>query len=243
MMDNNKKRYASNSSWLITFTDLMIILLVLFILMYTYSNPEEGKFESAIDSFKNTGILNLYKESDKDVDNSGGLIKNLDVPDELEDQIHQMIEREVDILELLQFVRSYAYGNDLENELQIHYTERGIEFILPEVMLFSSGEADLVEGAIDFLNEISPLLEAIHNTIDIEGHTDNIPIHTARFPSNWDLSTGRANEVIRFLIEEEGLEAQRFKAVGYGEYNPIATNETTEGRNKNRRVVIVIASE
>lgn len=243
MMDNNKKKYASNSSWLITFTDLMIILLVLFILMYTYSNPEEGKFESAIDSFKNTGILNLYKESDKDVDNSGELIKNLDVPDELEDQIHQMIEREVDILELLQFVRSYAYENDLENELQIHYTERGIEFILPEVMLFSSGEADLVEGAIDFLNEISPLLEAIHNTIDIEGHTDNIPIHTARFPSNWDLSTGRANEVIRFLIEEEGLKAQRFKAVGYGEYNPIATNETTEGRNKNRRVVIVIASE
>ena len=122
-------------------------------------------------------------------------------------------------------------------------TERGIEVVLPEIMLFPSGQADLLDEAIAFLDDMAPLLADISNPIEVEGHTDNRPISTVRFPSNWDLSTARANEVIRYLVETHDLQPERFKAVGYGEYHPIASNKTEEGKSKNRRVVMVITNE
>jgi chemotaxis protein MotB len=109
-------------------------------------------------------------------------------------------------------------------------------------VFFDLGKADLKPEAIEILTRLGPLLKDIPNPIRIEGHTDNLPISTARFPSNWELSTHRATSVIRYLVEELGFSPDKLSAAGYGEYRPIADNETPAGRALNRRVDIVIIS-
>jgi chemotaxis protein MotB len=250
----NRKRFReirANQAWMVTFADLSLILLVLFVLIVAYSETDQGKFDSVIDSFNKVGPLDYWSSlggpalpEPAEGDDKSPVEDELgDVPDEWSDEIRAMIKREEKLLELLQFVRAYTEEQGLKDQLMIEYTARGIEFVLPEVMLFPSGEATLVPEAVRFLKQIAPLLAQIDHTVEIEGHTDNRPIHTVRFPSNWDLSTARSNEVIRYLVEEEGLDPARFKSVGYGEYHPIASNKTEEGRRKNRRVVMVIVND
>lgn len=109
-------------------------------------------------------------------------------------------------------------------------------------VFFDLGKADLKPEAVEILNRLGPILKGIPNPIRIEGHTDNLPINTAQFPSNWELSTYRATRVIRYFIEELGFSPDKLSAAGYGEYRPIADNDTPEGRSLNRRVDIVIIS-
>ncbi|RST77625.1 hypothetical protein D4T97_003900 [Siminovitchia acidinfaciens] len=234
--------------WLITFADLLMVILILFVLLYSYSDTD---FKSATNSFQNHnrgsapeesgggGIAGDGEEKPSDGESEG----EKTVPKEYEKQLEEMIKREKHIQEILDYVKTYATKHDLEGKMTVTPTEKGIEVILPEIMLFPSGKADLKEEAILFLDDMAPLLAEISNIIEIEGHTDNRPISTERFPSNWDLSTARANIVIRHLTEKHKLDPNRFKAIGYGEYKPISTNNTDEGRSKNRRVVLIISNE
>lgn len=233
--------------WLVTFADLLMVILILFVLLYSYSDTD---FKSATDSFQNHnrgsapeesggGASEEVEETPADDENEG----EKTVPKEYEKQLEEMIKREKHIKEILDYVKTYATEHDLEDKMTVTPTEKGIEVVLPEIMLFPSGKADLKEEAVLFLDDMAPLLAEIINIIEIEGHTDNRPISTERFPSNWDLSTARANVVIRHLTDNHKLDPNRFKAVGYGEYQPISTNHTDEGRSKNRRVVLIISNE
>jgi len=165
------------------------------------------------------------------------------IPEEYEQQLAEMIKRDKYIKEILDYIQMYSVEHRLEDKMTVTPSEKGIEIVLPEIMLFPSGKADLIEEAVLFLDDMAPMLAEISNVIEIEGHTDNRPISTDRFPSNWDLSTARANVVIRYLSEEHKLEPGRFRAVGYGEFQPIASNHTEQGRSLNRRVVMIIANE
>lgn len=223
----------NHQPWLITFADMLLVILVLFVLLYSYSETDVEKFKSVMGSFQ--------KHSMMDEGSNGG--EGAIVPKDLEEQFAEMLEREENIQEILNYVDTYATEHKLEDKLTVTPTEKGIEVVLPEVMLFPSGQAELLDEAIAFLDDMAPLLADISNSIEVEGHTDNRPISTVRFPSNWDLSTARANEVIRYLVETHELQPERFKAVGYGEYKPIASNKTEEGKSKNRRVVMVITND
>ncbi len=239
--------------WLVTFADLLMVILILFVLLYSYSDTD---FESVTNSFQNHNRSsapenggggdgggaggNVEKPSDDEKEDSEG---EKTVPEEYEDQLEEMIKREKHIKEILDYVKTYAVEHDLEDKMTVTPTGKGIEVVLPEIMLFPSGKADLIKEAELFLNDMAPLIAEISNIIEIEGHTDNRPISTERFPSNWDLSTARANVVIRYLTEKHKLDPDRFKAVGYGEYQPISSNDTDEGRSKNRRVVLIISNE
>ncbi|MEK7287954.1 MAG: flagellar motor protein MotB [Elusimicrobiota bacterium] len=123
--------------------------------------------------------------------------------------------------------------------LQITFEEKG------DTAFFESGKADLTSGMTDLLDQISPSLKELTEKFDIliEGHTDNIPIHTDRYASNWELSAARAIEVVRYLIGHQALPPPRLAAVGYGEYRPVALNETPEGRAKNRRVIFFVKTQ
>jgi len=120
---------------------------------------------------------------------------------------------------------------------------RGLLLRFKENVLFDSGKADLKPDAMKILSFLGKVLnqpEFAERYMRVEGHTDNVPIRTVRFPSNWELSTGRASSVIRYYIENSQLRPDRFTASGYGEYYPVANNDTPEGRALNRRVDIVI---
>jgi chemotaxis protein MotB len=111
-----------------------------------------------------------------------------------------------------------------------------------EGALFDSGKADLKSEAIRLLDKIAPVLKQSQRPIRVEGHTDNVPIHTKEFPSNWELSTARAVNVLRYLVEKHEIPPQIISAAGYGEYHPIVPNDTAQNRSRNRRVEIIILS-
>jgi len=140
---------------------------------------------------------------------------------------------------------SLALSEELaEEDALISMDDRGIVVTLLDKVLFSSGKADIKAGGKETLAKVSAVLEDIPNDISIEGHTDNEPIKRSRYlyKSNWELSTARGTNVLHFM-EEQGIFPERLSATGYGEYRPVAENDTKEGRQRNRRVEIVILPE
>ena len=134
---------------------------------------------------------------------------------------------------------------DLAEELtrrtvSLRETPEGIVLSLREVGFFGSGSATLRASSMETFDRIGSVLASVGSNLRIEGHTDNVPIHTPQFHSNWELSTARATEIIRLLLTREGINAQRLSAAGYAEYHPVADNATEDGRRLNRRVDIVI---
>ncbi len=119
-------------------------------------------------------------------------------------------------------------------------TRRGILIRLENEVLFDSGKADIKPAAIQSLDKIAEILKDIPNSIRVEGHTDNIPINTERFPSNWELSTQRALAVVSYLIEKVGIDPARLSAAGYGESRPLVANDSAAARARNRRVEILV---
>ena len=135
---------------------------------------------------------------------------------------------------------SSALATLIDNEdVVIKQTEDWLEVEIKSNFLFGSGEARLANDAVPVIGQIADVLAPLSNPIQVEGFTDNIPINTPRFPSNWELSASRAASVVN-LMGRFGVEPSRMSAIGYGEFKPIANNDTEAGRQKNRRVVLVI---
>ncbi|WP_017725853.1 OmpA family protein [Halalkalibacterium ligniniphilum] len=229
----NKRPDESGSNWLISFADLMMVILVLFIVLLSFSTISQKDLEKAVESF-NERPINEYSQS-KDA-------KDKAISKEEQEKLEEMKKQEAKEQEIISYVEAFAKSNGLQNELFAQKTSRGIELVLPERLLFESGHAYLLNEAKMFLSEISPMLSGMENQIIVEGHTDNIPISNESYESNWYLSTARSISVINYLTETKMLEASRFTAVGYGEYKPVADNKTEDGRKKNRRVVILLAN-
>ncbi|NAZ06625.1 MAG: OmpA family protein [Thermocrinis sp.] len=127
----------------------------------------------------------------------------------------------------------------LEGELKVSFEVIGIRLILQEKILFSSGSAELKPETYPILDKLYEILKDLPNPVEVEGHTDSIPISTEKFPSNWELSTARASSIVRYFIAK-GINPERLKASGYADTKPIASNATPEGRAQNRRVEVVI---
>ncbi len=127
----------------------------------------------------------------------------------------------------------------LEGELKVAYEVIGIRLILQERLLFDSGSAEVKQEMKLILDKIYDIIKELPNPVEVEGHTDNIPISTERFPSNWELSSARASSIVRYFISK-GVNPERLKASGYADTRPTASNTTPEGRAQNRRVEIVI---
>lgn len=135
---------------------------------------------------------------------------------------------------------TYAQKKGLEEAIEMEILERGLTISLTEKLMFNSGSAELLPGAFPILNEIVDRLKELPNDINIEGHTDNIPISNEFFGSNWELSTARAINVVKYFLDAKGIAPDRVSASGYGEYRPVSDNTTPNGRAKNRRIVLIV---
>jgi chemotaxis protein MotB len=233
-----KRRPASQPpgapKWMVTFSDLITLILVFFILLFSMSQIDIVKFRTIADSFQQRQILEFYP-SVIPFDNPSA-----EPEMEKDESQPQGGESDQDLNQLLADIQSYLKENKLNDVVVATRTERGVVLVLQEQALFASGEATVLEDAYPFLNKVGDLLERIPNFVKVEGHTDNRPIDTYRFPSNWELSSARASSVIRYLIQTENLDPKRFIAVGYGDTRPIAPNDTSENLQKNRRVEVII---
>jgi chemotaxis protein MotB len=212
--------------WMTTYADMVTLLLCFFVLLYGISNVDAEKFRGLMSSLRGGfGILDGTVVSDETGIFSSSSNIAVEQLQGIEKQLSEFIEFE-----------------GLSGTVYIEHEDRGLVVRFADQVFFDLGKADLKPEAIEILTRLGPLLKDIPNPIRIEGHTDNLPISTARFPSNWELSTHRATSVIRYLVEELGFSPDKLSAAGYGEYRPIADNETPAGRALNRRVDIVIIS-
>jgi Flagellar motor protein len=134
-------------------------------------------------------------------------------------------------------------NTDLNTSIETRIDMRGLVITLNNAILFESGSAEVKEKNRKVLLEIADGIRNINNYIRIEGHTDNIPIHSGIYPSNWELSTARAASVVRLFIEQGNISPDKLEAVGYGEYKPVANNSSNDSRAKNRRIEVIILSQ
>ncbi|MBB6448132.1 chemotaxis protein MotB [Geomicrobium halophilum] len=224
----------NEKKWLVTFSDMILIMLVFFIMLFSMSVVDAARFQALMDSFQGQ---NLFNHSSADVVED---MEKLSVNDDFRLEQEKQILKEDELETLMAEVQGYIEENDLGDMITATRKERGVELVLQDQLLFDSGEAYIVDEAEAFLDEMIIILGKLPNHVEVEGHTDDRPIDTYRYPSNWELSSARASSVIRYLIEEGDLESSRFLATGYGDTRPIVSNDTTENMQQNRRVVVLI---
>lgn len=140
-------------------------------------------------------------------------------------------------------IHQYLKEKGAENQVKTTIDSRGLVISLKDTEFFESGQATVRRASTPLLNDIVSAINQYTNAIRIEGHTDSNPIQTAAFPSNWELSTARATNIVQYLISSHAFSPDKLSAIGYGEFRPIADNKTAEGRQKNRRVDIVLLSK
>lgn len=239
---HNKER------WLISYADFITLLFAFFVVMYSVSSVNEGKYKVLSDTL--TGVFNAPQRSMQPIDL--GEYPGNTLPGEADDVIPPAISEPpspetVTEPERDQALQAMADQLSMEFEELINQgvitVERNDEWLalsLRNSLLFSSGEAEPHYDAFPLIERIATVVEGRDNAIRVEGFTDNQPISTSSFPSNWELSAARAAAVVR-LLAMNGIEPARMAAVGYGEHQPVARNDTAEGRSRNRRVVLMIA--
>jgi chemotaxis protein MotB len=149
---------------------------------------------------------------------------------------------EKDFRSLKAAIDAFLLKQGAQSKVNVEITKRGLVVSLKEAGFFDSGSATLKGSSQDLLAKVVSSLGEYSNPIRVEGHTDNVPISTSQFRSNWELSTSRATNVVHYLIDRQQFDAEKIAAAGYGEYRPVEDNGTIEGRQKNRRVDIVLLS-
>ncbi len=251
--------HANHDRWLVSYADFITLLFAFFVVLYASSQVDKrkvGKLALAIQvAFQEMGV---FQASTTEIP--------IDVTDPMPFSKVQAIEN-TERTATLSRIASYPDGplgtgvengdlaelqTELENALAGEIKRKeiamlrepdGLVISLREVGFFESGSAQMKSASQIAFDRIASMLRKRDYRLRIEGHTDNVPIHTPQFSSNWELSTSRATEVVRLLIVREGFDPNRLSAAGYAEYHPVASNRTTEGRGLNRRVDIVILGQ
>ncbi|WP_321824001.1 flagellar motor protein MotS [Bacillus licheniformis] len=220
-----REQGRKSPNWIITFSDLITLILVFFILLFSMSQIDLNKFKAAVGSFQDRADGKSVAELKKDAG----------------DQKAEKTAKSQD--DLLKKINDYIEKNELSSLIAAKRDERGVILVLQEAVLFDSGKADLKDQAHPLLHKIAVLLKSVFNPIRVEGHTDSRPISTYRFPSNWELSAARASTVIGYFTSKEKLDSSRFLAIGYADTKPVRDNRTESHMKENRRVEIVIAKQ
>lgn len=224
--------------WTLTYLDMITLLFIFFVVLYSMSRVDAEKFQTMADSLNKAlgGKIEI-------ADNQGGpnILGGGVPPDTLPDQPEQNSKDQetTSIEEIKAILDKFAADNNLGNTLVNTIEERGLVVSINETLLFASGSADITAQAREILSKVGTVLGDVPNQIKVEGHTDNLPINTMQFPSNWELSAARSTNVVK-ILQAEGMPPNRLSAAGYGEYRPIASNDTEAGRTRNRRIDLVI---
>jgi chemotaxis protein MotB len=244
---HEEEEHENHERWLITYADMITLLMVLFIVLFSISQVDLAKFtkfKAGLAEFGNGSSLLELEE--------GGLLS--------EPQLAGLSEAERALAEEQAAAAAAARERSALEEAKAQITDqlalagldqvarfrfeaRGLVVtIVTDQVLFAPGSADLTAEGRAILDVVSDALAPLPNRLAIEGHTDSVPISTDRFPSNWELSTARATSVLRALVAGHGIDAERLSAAGYADQRPLGSNATVDGRAQNRRVEIVVLS-
>ncbi len=224
---------TQSAPWMNTYADMVTLLMIFFILLFSMSQVNEQKFRDAVDSVH--GAFGVLDGSPPGILDPQGTLTTDDF-----------------VLAAAELARLERLGDEFKKELaksgmgdkvSIEMEERGLVLRFADSVLFDLGSAEVRSEGFDVLTKVGDLLRTTANPVRVEGHTDNWSIQTLKFPSNWELSTGRAASVVRFFMDHCEFDGDRLQAAGYSEYHPLESNDTAEGRQRNRRVDVVILRE
>lgn len=220
----------STPAWMTTYADMIQLILCFFIALFAFSQVDAIKFQQVARSFHTVfsggpGILEQGA-----LPNQGDSI--LDDP--------HFLQEMAALEETYRSLEEYIADEGLGERVELSKDERGIVISFADRVLFELGKAELLDPSQRVLREVAKIIGPLPNQLRVEGHTDNLPIKTAQYPSNWELSTARATGVVRFFVEECDFSPQRLSAAGYGEYRPRFPNDSEAHRSKNRRVDVVV---
>lgn len=243
-------------AWQSTFADLMNLLLCFFVMLFAMSSIDQQKFEAIAASFNDSysifsgganaigdGILisngvSQLNELDDYMFNMGKSADSNTEEDKWEEIEQEQLKESESLSEIIEEVLE---EQNLEGAVDVDFTSQYVSLTLNGALLFDSGSAEIKADSKPVLDKIGMILRKYgKSTIEIEGHTDNVPIHTARFANNDELSSARALSVFDYLVKNSGLNPASVKHSGRGEYVPVADNSSPEGRSQNRRVEIKI---
>jgi chemotaxis protein MotB len=252
MRKRHEEEVDNKERWLVSYADFITLLFAFFVVMYSISSVNEGKYKVLSDSLE--GVFNAPQKSTRPIQTGAELARSegykTDVinimpirstPEPADEQLKQ--KNYLENQELLQIAGEFeaSLENLIEDEkVTVRKMDNWIEISLEDSVVFSSGGVEPVDEAFPVIEKIARILKAHDNAMLVEGHTDNIPIRTGAFPSNWELSSARAASVVRYLALE-GVSPGRMAAMGYGEFRPVVRNDTPQGRRQNRRVVLLVS--
>lgn len=235
MKKRKHEEHMNHERWLLSYSDFMTLLMILFVVLFAMSNVDKAKFKQLSDSLRVSmggGKSIVAKEDGVPITVDTKPIEN-DLTAKDEQAKMEDLKRQVD---------KYLEKNGMKADVSTQVDERGLVVSLNDTLFFDTGRAEVKAESQKKLIEIGKILNQLNNYMRVEGHTDNVPIKNDQFSSNWQLSCARASNVTELLINSANIPPQKLSAVGYGEYRPIADNSTEDGKARNRRVNIIIVS-
>ena len=246
--------HVSRERWLVSYADFITLLFAFFVVLYASTQGDSKKIAQVSTAirggFQELGVFSASAPVSIVRAETVPPVREANVEAAKFDKITDTTPNPAvagggsgpDVSQLRRELED-ALGEEIKkHEIQMRVTPEGLVVSMSEVGFFKSGEAKLLPGGQSTLTRIARVLNAQGFQIRVEGHTDNAPIHRAQFKSNWELSTARATEVVSLLVERYGLDPRSVSAAGYSEYRPVASNDTAEGRQTNRRVDLVVVS-
>jgi chemotaxis protein MotB len=216
---------CNTQSWLVTFNDMITLLMVFFVLLFAMGGMDLKRFKSARNALQSAlGVLDAGQHAPGEI---------------ISDQSNKAAPA---------VEKRAANGETTDRNLQLEataglqaeYTAKGIHLTLDDKLLFASGHAQLSADGATLLDKVARIIKPLRRSIRVEGHTDNQPIETPLFPSNWELSTARAISVVKYLIDRAGIAPQALSAAGYGDSRPLEKNDSQAHMARNRRVEIIL---
>ncbi len=240
----------AGEAWLLPYSDLMTLLLAVFIVLFAVSKVDEAKAEQISTEFTESMMTEGYAaavaaagaiEGSQGEASQGVGAPSIETVSALEGFLGEYELKKLEDIkdELNTKLESAGIADSVSTSIDM----RGLVIRLNNAVFFDSGSAEIKSGHEDALIVVANMVNSLENYIRIEGHTDNIPINSGVYPSNWELSTARAVSVVRLFVDKCNFSPEKLVAVGYGEYKPVDDNTTAEGRVKNRRIDIIVLSE
>ncbi len=252
----NEEEHENSERWLVSYADFITLLFAFFVTMYAISRVDGKKLGSAVESLQRAlGSVIVVQMTQRDggvfpntqssamasvVPLQGGKAQPLNTEKEAFEKMVKEIKKGVS--ELSTGAKDLNGLKLKTDQIKFILEKRGLVIRVSEHLFFDSGRALIRPEFIPMLDILASAMEGIPNQIRIEGHTDNVPINTSQFPSNWELSTARATTVLRYLLTRFRFSPERLSALGYAEFRPIDSNDNAETRLQNRRVDFVILS-
>lgn len=253
MKKKKPEKEGNSERWLLTYSDLITLLMIFFIVLYAMGNTDAAKYKALSQGLNQAmGDGKSSKSGESGSGSGSGSGKNIigtsdgviSVADSnwkpTDTNIVEQTSEETKLEDMQNKIDGYIKNSGLNGSVTTEIEDKGLVIRIKDALFFDSGKADIKSDYAGKLTEIGNILNNVDNYIVVEGNTDNVPMHTSQFSDNIDLASGRANNVMRILINNSKIGPDRISSRSNGEFRPIASNATAEGRAKNRRVEIFI---